>query len=114
MKTGPSEEVRQTVRNRDHHRCVLCGIPSGEIHHRRPRGMGGTRQTWINLPANLVVLCRRCHTEVESRRERYRDLGFLIPMGDDTAEMIPLTYPDRFVFLFNDGTTETLPRKAIS
>ena len=112
-RTGPSQEVRETVRNRDHHRCILCGIPSGESHHRRPRGLGGTSLTWVNLPANLVTLCRRCHTEVESRREHYRELGFLIPFSSDEAEMIPLTYPDRYVWLYDDGSQKVIPRRRI-
>ena len=39
--------------------CEDCRSRSGlHVHHRRPVGQGGTHK-----PANLVVLCRRCHAK---------------------------------------------------
>lgn len=45
--------------------------------------MGGTRDPEINSPANLVLLCRRCHNDVESHRSQAIADGWIIPMGSD-------------------------------
>lgn len=74
--TGPSVAVRDFVYARD--KCcrahahgfgldVRCdgGL---QIHHKLPRGMGGTSDPSINDPGNLVLLCQTHHTQVESNR----------------------------------------------
>lgn len=79
--TGASPAVLILVKDRAGGRCERCAawVPvDAEVHHRIPRGMGGSRDPRINRPSNLVVLCRPCHREVESRRElAYRD-GWLV------------------------------------
>jgi 5-methylcytosine-specific restriction endonuclease McrA len=58
--------LRAAVFRRDRYRCVICdapGVVSGlDIHHADPKGMGGSRL--LDDPANLVSLCRACHTDV--------------------------------------------------
>jgi 5-methylcytosine-specific restriction endonuclease McrA len=39
----------------------ICGIPSIEIHHIEPKGMGGTAGK--DVIENLIALCRMCHTK---------------------------------------------------
>lgn len=110
-KTGPTPEVRAIVWHRGEGRCVLCGCSRGEqIHHRRPRGIGGTRLDWINQPANLVLLCQSCHQHIETNRTVFRERGFLIPMGNLTAEQVPLIFPTCLVWLRNDGTAHTFQK----
>lgn len=87
--------VKKAVDQRDEGCCQRCGrvIGSGEFsrHHRNPRGMGGSKADPHAL-VNLVLLCGSansrggCHYEVESRRERARIDGWLVPDGIDPAE----------------------------
>lgn len=37
--------------------CIICGL-SGERHHVKSRGSGGTDDDW-----NIMYLCRKHHTE---------------------------------------------------
>lgn len=40
--------------------------------------MGGTLDPEVNTPANLVLLCRDCHAEVESHRQQALTDGWLL------------------------------------
>lgn len=92
MSTGPTKFTREVVLERDGYQCVSCGVnvmgKLYSIHHRIPRGMGGTRRPEVNLPANLLLLCGTgttgCHGWVESHRMQARDWGYLIRR--DTAK----------------------------
>lgn len=87
--TGPSKRIRNVVKLRsaqggDHPLCELCGrAGNGNVHHRKPRGMGGSKDPAINLPSNLLWLCgsatTRCHRLVESQRVESLRLGRLVP-----------------------------------
>lgn len=45
-----------------HPQCAICGKPSQEIHHVRPRFLKGA-----DVPSNLIALCYDCHDEVHRR-----------------------------------------------
>ena len=61
-------------------RCAGCGSTWNiEIHHKRPRGMGGTSNALIGEPWNGAALCALCHSWTESHREVARLLGWLTP-----------------------------------
>ena len=56
------DRARQLTLARDGGRCVNCGRPAADVHHRVRRGMGGTDDPVIGFGlANLVSLDRRCH-----------------------------------------------------
>lgn len=113
-RTGATREVRELVVERDGRRCVCCGawVPGmpGSIHHRTPRGMGGTRDPKVNLPANLLLLCGSgttgCHGWVEANRERARELGYLVSWWEHASD-IPVVYWDGVSYLL-DQTGERL------
>lgn len=54
------------------------------MHHRRPRGMGGSKNPALNQASNILLLCGSgttgCHGWVESNREEAYDLGLLVRM----------------------------------
>ncbi|PYY59992.1 HNH endonuclease [Curtobacterium sp. MCSS17_011] len=85
--------MRETVLERDRYQCFRCGrsILTGaySIHHRRPRGMGGTSAVSANLAANAVTLCGTgtagCHGWTEAHRRDAFRLGLLMPQGTDPA-----------------------------
>lgn len=106
---GFSREVREQIVGRDGGRCVRCGMPvpagEGSIHHRRPRGMGGTRRRGAGLASNGLLLCGSgttgCHGWVESHREEARRLGMLVPLSGDPV-MSPVRYWDGEWYMLGD------------
>jgi 5-methylcytosine-specific restriction protein A len=91
---------------RDAGRCRRCGAIGHQIHHRRPRGMGGTSDPLINNPSNLVLLCQPCHAEVESAREQAYDSGWLLRHASlELPSEVPLVdLQGRTFFLTEEGT----------
>ena len=47
--------------------CTACGKRAVDIHHIKPRGLGGSKSK--DFIANLVALCRECHTKAESSKK---------------------------------------------
>jgi 5-methylcytosine-specific restriction protein A len=101
-------QVRQEVIERAQGRCELCNGPLQpmSVHHRRPRGMGGTRRDWVNEAGNLLAVCGTgttgCHGMIESRRADAYDRGWLVRTGMDPTE-VP--------FVDFDGNWWLLPAK---
>lgn len=85
-RTGPTAEVIEVVHQRSGWMCEHCHQRrAAQQHHRRPRGMGGTRRPDANCAAALVDLCLECHGLVESERAWARDHGWLIRQTADPA-----------------------------
>lgn len=77
--TGFPGPVRRLIRERADGYCERCATTRGdEIHHRRPRGMGGTLRESSDGAANGVLLCTGCHRWVESNRTEALLEGFLV------------------------------------
>lgn len=93
-RTGPTPDTRQLVLDRAENLCERCGKAGEQIHHRLPRGAGGTSDPEINSPSNLIVLCSTCHAWIESNRSASYDLGLLVRRGQNPAD-VP-------VFLFGE------------
>jgi hypothetical protein len=57
--------VRTSVRQRAHHRCERCQVPTphGAIHHRRSRSV---RDQHTHCQCNCVYLCHTCHRDVHA------------------------------------------------
>ena len=52
------DALKAQARRRDNNACVVCGVfvgDGGNVHHRRNRGMGGSKAA--NVISNLVVAC---------------------------------------------------------
>lgn len=101
--TGASREIRTAVvarsQVRGHPSCERCGAaPPEQIHHRKPRRLGGTRDPQANQPANLVAICAGCHLAIEMHRSRAYAEGWLVPDGNDPAETA-VFYRRRWVHL---------------
>lgn len=61
--------VRAAILDAHFGRCVSCGRPAAEVHHRAPRRAGGTRRKAVAEPHNGIGLCPACHAFAESHRE---------------------------------------------
>lgn len=89
--TDPTRKTRAIVLDRDEHRCVVCSTSQGlQIHHRRARGMGGTRRPDTNHPQNLVTVCAHHHQWIETHRVWATGHGLLVKQSEDPAA-IPVT-----------------------
>lgn len=58
--TAIPKRVKETVRERDGGRCVICGAPGNPWCHYIPRSALG-----MGIPENVVTLCDRCHREYD-------------------------------------------------
>ena len=109
--------VDEKVIARDLGACVRCGrhvahLARGiawSIHHRRPRGAGGTVLAWVSAAANLIILCGSgttgCHGWVESNRKDARAAGYLVPLnGIQRSDEIAIKHKTLgVVYLTDDG-----------
>lgn len=56
------EKTRQYVLARDKYKCVKCGKPAEEVHHKKHLTPDNIHDPWIALnPDNLASLCKDCH-----------------------------------------------------
>lgn len=116
--TGFSPLVRKQIQDRAGRdgftsRCEKCGwwISDNQIHHRRPRGAGGSRRLDTNLASNGVNLCPPCHDDIESNRSEASDKGWLISQHRKgiTPREIPVEMHDGTYLLDDDGHKYSIP-----
>lgn len=104
-KTGPSQDVVDLVLARCEGVCEICGQARFEqLHHRRARGMGGTRRVSTNTASALLALCRKCHALVESERTDARSAGWLVDQAAEPRN-VAVTRRGRTVLLDDFGGT---------
>ena len=101
-RTGPDLATVELVRWRDRDACRRCRRAGEQIHRRKPRGMGGTRDPLINCPSNLVMLCRECHEWVEAHRTEARRQGWLVSRHADPRYQ-PIDHEGQLLFLTEQG-----------
>jgi 5-methylcytosine-specific restriction protein A len=65
---------------------VCSARPMTQVHHRRPRGKGGTWLASSRSPANLLAVCDQCHLRIESERTWAFEQGLLLLPSGDAAE----------------------------
>ncbi|MBF6374499.1 HNH endonuclease [Nocardia farcinica] len=105
--TGATPAVLMLVKSRAGGRCERCAAPiptTAEVHHRIPRGMGGTRDPRVNRPSALVVLCPQCHRRIESYREKARLDGWLVRRTSNPTEVAIESRLHGRVLLADDGS----------
>jgi hypothetical protein len=101
-----STEVRSIIKDRSGGWCERCSLPlpkGGQVHHRRPRGMGGTvDDSTIAGASNGVWVHPSCHVAVESNREAAYKSGWLV-RGALHPVTVPIFRWGRWVLLDDDG-----------
>ena len=98
--SGVPYKTLRLVLDRAADQCERCwSLNPADVHHRRARGMGGTRDPEIHSPANLAVLCRDCHTWVEHNRAEATAQGWLVPRRDprDPADVPVFVDPEWYL-----------------
>jgi 5-methylcytosine-specific restriction protein A len=104
MKFSP--EVKKAIIKRSNDRCEVCGSVANynQIHHRRPRGMGGSKDPLCGSAANGIFVHPSCHAMIESNREQAYKKGWLVHQGHDPA-YVPIKKYSGWVLLNHDGTS---------
>ena len=84
--------------------CEQCGLRSVNVqyHHRRPRGMGGSRAKDTNSASNCVLVCEQCHRFIESYRHEFLERGWLVAQGKSPGET-PIWRHSHWVLLDDHG-----------
>jgi hypothetical protein len=89
VRGGFPADVVDMIWRRDRGSCARCGrglirerrVADWAIHHREPRGKGGTTgrvREWVNRAANGVCLCNTCHDWIEANRTEAIRAGWLV------------------------------------
>lgn len=104
--TALPARTRDQLLERSRGGCELCGHRATNVHHRKPRGMGGTRQSDIHALTNLLHLCGTgttgCHGAIEADRARAHQYGWLVSQWQDPAQ-VPVRIPGGWVYLLPTG-----------
>jgi 5-methylcytosine-specific restriction endonuclease McrA len=85
---------RQIVQGRAFGRCERClkATLCGDHHHRRVRGMGGSKASDRHDPSNLVWLCRSCHDWAHDNPQESTAAGFIVPRSSGNSPLqVPIT-----------------------
>lgn len=105
--TNPLRAVVRQVRDRDGWACVVCaGTDALQTHHRRARGMGGTRRPETNQPQNLITVCAGCHHRIEMNRAHAYRHGLLVHQTENPAA-VPVHTWHGVIFLTPAGSFTT-------
>lgn len=98
-------EVRIEVVERDHFKCIRCGEPGVEVHHRMNRGAGGgnAQPLRTHCKSRLVLLCRVCHRWVGDNPLDAMNAGLLVRHGVFRCDEVPVLYLGRWVLLRDTG-----------
>ena len=104
-----SQKVRDLIHHRAAGRCEICGMPciGGQIHHRRPRGMGGTSRKETGTASNGLYVHLKCHANVESSRTAALENGWLVSQNSEPADVPVRLYYGR-VLLSDDGSANQM------
>lgn len=74
-------ETRDIVLARDRYSCVVCGIPSREVHEIVPRSRFGSRRMHECFKVgNRITLCRSHHEEAHTQTKRKQMLEMLMEL----------------------------------
>ena len=80
-------------------------VESPQYHHRRPRGIGGTKRVETGQAQNALLLHQKCHTRVESNRLEAYESGWLVAQNADPGD-VPVRLWDGWFVLDSLGARE--------
>lgn len=110
--TGFPPNVVDIITARSNGHCEVmangCRLRAVQLHHRRPRGMGGTRRASTNTAAAGLHVCQHCHAYIERWRTWALEHGYLVSQHRDPAE-VRVFRRSAWVLLTNDGHSIPVP-----
>lgn len=104
--TGFPEGTKALIHARSEGVCeliipMICTGRAEQVHHRRPRGLGGTRAPEVSAASNGLDVCAACHRYVELNRAVAQTNGWLVSQWASPAE-VPVLYRSRVRMLLTD------------
>lgn len=117
--TGFPTATRDLITTRSGGFCEVmapgCTGHAREIHHRRPRGMGGTRRPDTNIASAGLHVCHACHRHLETVERRLAYLrGWLVRQHHSPRDRSVWYRGVSRVFLTDDGGIATAPEEEAS
>ncbi len=99
-----TETVRNQIKERSKQRCEVCTAYAfnAQIHHRKPRGMGGSKDPVVGSAANGLWVHPGCHSKIESERSWAFDHGYLVRQSED-PRYIPIKIGGLWYLLGDQG-----------
>jgi hypothetical protein len=85
---------RQIVQGRAFGRCERClkATLCGHLHHRRPKGLGGSKAPDRHDVSNLVYLCPEDHQWAHGNPMAAAAAGFIVPRSSGNSPLqVPIT-----------------------
>lgn len=103
---GFSTKTRSRIGDRDGGRCVCCGMPGREKHHRRRRNVD--HDGLAHSPANGLTFCgwgnhTGCHGKVHSNPTWAKACGYIVPPEESPLEVPVRHYSRGLILLDGDG-----------
>lgn len=106
---------RQTVQGRAFGHCERCDRPTvaAHLHHRRPKGLGGSSAPDRHDVSNLVHLCPDCHSWAHGHPKDAAEAGFLVPRSSGQSPLqVPIVdLSGRIRWLDDEGQYLRHPRE---
>lgn len=114
MPIGVTDKLAKLIYERDSYACARCGKAAPpykrQLHHRKPRGMGGrNNDNSVDFPENIVLLCgsiatdpSSCHYAVENYRAIALSDGWLCHEDEDPREKLILARDGEWHRLIDD------------
>jgi 5-methylcytosine-specific restriction enzyme A len=97
--------TRITVFERDGNKCLRCLGDATVVHHRRVKGMGGSRSPQTHGLANLISLCSPCHEHIHANPAESYELGFLVSKFNTPSDVPVMVGTRQRMFLSDDGSS---------
>lgn len=93
-----------------------CTLVAEHHHHRRPKGLGGTRRPESQYASNCLHCCTRCHLKIHAMPTWARDNGFLVRQTDNPA-VVPMwwrcnIHGDTKLLVLLDNSGDVIPTTA--
>lgn len=101
-------KTREIIKHRANGSCEVCGMTLriyAQIHHRKPRGMGGTKRADSGSAANGLYIHQKCHETIERNRTTGYRKGWLVHQGDDPVQ-VPVQLWYGWHLLNEDGSVQ--------
>lgn len=110
--TGFPPKVRALVADRAAGVCEKCGCAvATQLHHRRPKAIGGSRLADTNSSENAIACCEPCHSEIHAKPDWSKVHGWLVRQGQSPAA-IPVLLHHGWAVLDDAGRFHHLPEDA--
>jgi 5-methylcytosine-specific restriction protein A len=104
-QTGFPPEVKATIRSRAQNLCEICGQHTSDLtaHHRRLKGMGGTRRPESQAVSAGIWVFALDHHRIHAHPQHSYEMGWLVKQSADPA-LIAVLRRERWVLLQDDGS----------